>query len=161
MKAIRIPHEQALPEVIPVPGGCPESLLTIGQILAWADAHHAATGTWPSSDAGPIGQSSSSLRWGQIDHALKNRLHGLPAGHSLQTLLHEHRRVEPKVTVETVRVYLDTMRREKAARRVRRPTLRLDQILAWADAHHAATGKWPCNRSGAVRDCARGALGVA
>ena len=30
------------------------------------------------------------------------------------------------------------------------PTLTIDQILAWADAHHAAHGRWPTITSGPV-----------
>ena len=47
--------------------------LTVGQILAWADAHHAAQGTWPDvrlmSGAGPVagrpesGGRRSTTRW--------------------------------------------------------------------------------------------------
>jgi hypothetical protein len=35
-------------------------------------------------------------------------------------------------------------------RRDRRPALTLEQILAWADAHLARTGKWPHRDSGLV-----------
>ena len=39
-------------------------------------------------------------------------------------------------------------------RRQRRPKspLTIEQILAWADAHHERTGKWPTLRSGAITD---------
>ena len=134
------------------PAQGPDGLLTVAQILAWADAHHAAKRKWPTPRSGLIDQSRCELTWKQVDHALKGPLHGLPAGFSLRTLLHRHRVVEAEVTVETVHLCLDRMRREKAARRVRGATLSIDQILAWADAHYAAAGKWPCNRSGAVRD---------
>jgi hypothetical protein len=33
-----------------------------------------------------------------------------------------------------------------------RPKLTLRQILAWADAHQARTGRWPQSNSGPVRD---------
>jgi hypothetical protein len=31
-----------------------------------------------------------------------------------------------------------------------RPPLTVEQILAWADAHHERTGRWPISRSGPV-----------
>jgi hypothetical protein len=34
--------------------------------------------------------------------------------------------------------------------RGRRPPLTVEQILAWADAYHARTGRWPHARSGPV-----------
>src|SRR5262245_61677913 len=35
-------------------------------------------------------------------------------------------------------------------RRAHGPALTTEQILAWADAHHARTGEWPRQRSGPV-----------
>jgi hypothetical protein len=32
------------------------------------------------------------------------------------------------------------------------PPLSIEQILAWADAHHTRTGRWPHSHSGAVRE---------
>jgi hypothetical protein len=34
--------------------------------------------------------------------------------------------------------------------RGRRPPLTVEQVLAWADAHHARTGRWPHANTGAV-----------
>jgi hypothetical protein len=34
----------------------------------------------------------------------------------------------------------------------RRPDFDLKTILAWADAHHARTGKWPTRNSGPIRE---------
>ena len=28
--------------------------LTVEEVLAWADAHHAATGNWPTKGSGPV-----------------------------------------------------------------------------------------------------------
>ena len=35
---------------------------------------------------------------------------------------------------------------------MRRPPLSVEQVLSWADAHHARTGRWPVVNSGAVPD---------
>jgi hypothetical protein len=32
------------------------------------------------------------------------------------------------------------------------PRLREEQVLLWADAHHARTGRWPTRKSGPVRE---------
>src|SRR5262249_13734061 len=56
---------------------------------------------------------------------------GLPGGTSLARLLAQHR----------------GKRNPKAL-----PRLSLARILAWADAHSSATGRWPSGRSGPVRD---------
>jgi hypothetical protein len=45
--------------------------LSIKQILAWADAHHTRTGTWPRRDSGPVADARSET-WGGIDTALKS-----------------------------------------------------------------------------------------
>jgi hypothetical protein len=106
--------------------------LTLEQILAWADAHYAATGKWPRDSAGPVQDTPSSVKWGAIDAALRRGSRGLPGGSSLSRLLAEHRGVKGPVTVE--------------------------QILAWADAHHAATGKWPAIQAGEVHGAGAGRL---
>jgi hypothetical protein len=103
-------------------------MLSIVQILAWADAHHAATGRWPSSASGAIAGAPGET-WEIINSALRLGLRGLPGNSSLAILLverrgHRHRRDLPRLTLE--------------------------QILAWADAHYAATGNWPTGSSGAV-----------
>ena len=40
--------------------------LTIGEILAWADAHHAATGSWPTSDSGKVIDAPRE-NWANLD----------------------------------------------------------------------------------------------
>ncbi|HEY3243571.1 MAG TPA: hypothetical protein VGM03_09490 [Phycisphaerae bacterium] len=44
------------------------------------------------------------------------------------------------------------MRRPFRGYRQRKPSLSIEQILRWADAHHRQTGRWPSESSGAVRD---------
>src|SRR5262245_1034611 len=45
-------------------------------------------------------------------------------------------------------------RRKRRPRRLRarKPALNVPQILAWADAHFTATGRWPKSKSGPVLD---------
>jgi hypothetical protein len=43
------------------------------------------------------------------------------------------------------------MKRHGSARPYRTHPLRYSQILAWADAHHARTGRWPKLTSGSIR----------
>jgi hypothetical protein len=109
---------------LPVPG------LSMEQILAWADAHHAATGAWPNDRSGPVRCAPSRLTWGAIQQARRCGYRGLPGGVSLLRLLTERGRRAPRLPVEPISN---------------------DQILAWADAHHAATGKWPGHLSGPVQ----------
>ncbi len=98
--------------------------LTVEQILAWADAHRAATGSWPNAASGAVCDAPGEV-WRVIDKALRGGKRGLPGGSSLSHTLDEHR---PE----------------------RRNSLTREQILAWADAHRAATGRWPTIDSGAV-----------
>jgi hypothetical protein len=108
--------------------GRPE--LTVEKILAWADAYHAAHGRWPVEDSGAV-EGATGETWGALSQALLYGRRGLAGGSSLARLLDEHRGV----------------RNPRAL-----PTLTLVQILAWADAHHAAHGEWPSGRSGPVAD---------
>jgi hypothetical protein len=102
--------------------------LTIEQILGWADAHCARTGRWPNHKSGRIAEAPSET-WGRIYLALKEGRRGLPGGRSLARLLAEHRGVRTGYHV---------------------PDLSVEQILAWADAHHRWTGNWPTATSGSV-----------
>jgi hypothetical protein len=104
--------------------------MTMDQVLAWADAHQAATGRWPNSYSGPIGEATGET-WCAVDLALRRGMRGLPGGTSLTNLL----------------VQLRGHRNKAAA-----PPLTHAQILAWADAYHAAHGRWPTVRSGPVAD---------
>ena len=101
---------------------CPE------KIVAWADAHHADTCRWPRFDSGPV-QSAPGETWSAINSALTEGRRGLAGRTTLARLLVEHRGVEALNG---------------------RPGLTAEKILAWADAHHAAHGRWPVEESGAV-----------
>jgi hypothetical protein len=102
--------------------------LTIKQILAWADAHHARRGKWPHMDSGHV-RDNLNEKWHNISSALRMGLRGLEGGSSLAKLLAKQRGV----------------------RNVRElPPLSEALIMKWADAHYARTGGWPNENSGAM-----------
>ena len=94
--------------------------MTVEQILAWADAHKAANGDWPSQKSGQV--IGTDETWAGIATALYRGRRGLPGGSSLAQLLAGHRGVRNTGDL---------------------PPLSIEQILAWADAHKAANGAWP------------------
>ena len=102
-------------------------LLTIEQILAWADEHKAATGDWPNQLSGQVAGTDES--WSAINHTLVRGSRGLRGRSSLAKLLAKHRGVR---NVKDL------------------PSLTLDQILKWADEHYNRTRKWPNKDSGPV-----------
>jgi hypothetical protein len=102
--------------------------LTLTQILAWADAYHRRTGTWPTSESGPITKTCGET-WKAIDHALRLGMRSLPGGSSLSRLLAQRRGVR---NIQNL------------------PRLSFRRILAWADAHHYRTGTWPTSDSGLI-----------
>ena len=102
--------------------------LTEEQILTWADAHHHRTGRWPNADSGPVLDAPGET-WLGIASALIRGCRSLPRGLSLSLLLIKHRGIRSVA-------YL--------------PPLSIPEILAWADAHHARTGRWPDHRAGPI-----------
>jgi superfamily II DNA or RNA helicase len=96
-------------------------------ILSWADAHFRETGQWPTQNSGRI--AGTKEVWRRINNALMYGLRGLVGSSSLAQLLEEERGV-PNLA--------------------KRPTLKEDQILAWADKYHERTGKWPNRNSGGI-----------
>ncbi len=129
-----LPGGQALGRLIRGHGGPnayrtrPE--LTVEGILAWADAHREAAGEWPVEDSGPV-HSAPGETWNAISSALARGGRGLPGGSSLARLLAERRGARNKQDL---------------------PHLEVERILAWADAHRAATGRWPSALSGPVAE---------
>jgi hypothetical protein len=99
-------------------------------IVAWADDHHARRGDWPTLSSGPVAAAPEET-WKQIDDALRGGYRGLPGGSSLGQLLHARRG-------------------KRLARLI--PKLTEAQVVAWARAHYARTGKWPTKKSGAIPD---------
>jgi hypothetical protein len=103
---------------------------TIEQILAWADAHYARTGEWPTADSGLIPGTPRDT-WACVDQALRLGLRSLTGGSSLAQLLAEHRGVRNRKGL---------------------PPYTVEQILAWADAHYERSGRWPTSSSGPIPD---------
>jgi hypothetical protein len=102
--------------------------LTEEQVLRWADAYRARTGRWPTSDSGAVAGAPGET-WEALNRALARGNRGLPGGSSVARLLAERRG-----------------KRNKA----RTPPLTEEQVLRWASAHRARTGRWPSRNSGAV-----------
>ena len=102
--------------------------VTVEQILDWADEHHRQTGRWPTQTLGLVSGSGGET-WGGIDAALTEGYRGLSGSSSLAKLLAEHRGVRNKGHL---------------------PTLTIEQILQWADAHHSRTGQYPQSTSGPI-----------
>jgi hypothetical protein len=102
--------------------------LTEEQILTWADLHFQRTGRWPTARSGPILDAPGET-WMAAQMALHDGLRGLPGGSSLPLLFAEKRSARNTWT---------------------RPNFSLSQILAWADAFHQRTVKWPNSKSGPI-----------
>jgi hypothetical protein len=64
----------------------PRPLLSVEQILAWADDHFAGTGEWPRVGSGPVAGAAGETWW-NVDRALRYGPRGLPGGDSLPRLL--------------------------------------------------------------------------
>lgn len=103
---------------------------TLGQILAWADAHYERHGRWPSGHGGAIDDARDET-WTAVRIALMRGTRGLPGGTTLARLLAERR---------GVRNHGDL------------PKFTIDGILNWADAHFERSGTWPTAHSGTIAD---------
>ena len=104
--------------------------LTMKQVLAWVDEHHQRTGRWPTKRSDPVRQAPGQ-KWESIDRALIYGFRGFPGGSSLARLLARERNVRNSIS---------------------KPRLTMKKILAWADAHHKRTGRWPALLSGRVHE---------
>ena len=102
--------------------------LTVDQILRWADSHFERTGQWPNGTLESVHDAPGET-WAGIDSALQRGRRELPVRSTLAQLLDEHRGVRNRKGL---------------------PELTVAQILAWADAHHEHTGKWPDMKTGAI-----------
>ena len=80
---------------------------------------------------------------------LKKGLDGTPS-QTLATLLHERRGVKLRVLSERERSPVENACPRTVDRSGYRKQLSIARILAWADDHHAATGRWPTSRSGSI-----------
>jgi hypothetical protein len=66
--------------------------LTALQILGWADAHRAATGSWPTVTSGPVAGVAGE-NWAAVNAALRLGMRGLPGADSLARLLRRERQM--------------------------------------------------------------------
>lgn len=105
-------------------------VLTIGQVLLWADAHHDRTGTWPNASSGSIVDAPRET-WQAIDSALREGCRGFPVGANL--------------TLARLLAEFQGVRNPKGL-----PPFSIEQILTWADAHYRRTGQWPIDSSGPI-----------
>jgi hypothetical protein len=101
--------------------------LTVEEILAWADSHRQRCGEWPTRYSGAIPEAPGES-WEAVAEALYNGRRGM-ARDTLARLLARHR----------------GRRNRKAT-----PTLRVADILVWADRYRARTGQWPMPTCGAI-----------
>ena len=112
--------------------------LSVSQILEWADTHFKCTGDWPTVNSGRV-VGTRKEKWVNIDVNLRDGERGLPGEWSLAQLLSVHR----------------GKRNPRAL-----PPFTIEQILAWADAHHERTGKWPNHKSGPIGETGESWKGV-
>jgi hypothetical protein len=105
--------------------------LTVDDVLAWADAHYRRTGRWPHARLGGVIAGSRGEKWTNLDMALRKGFQGLPGGTTLARLLADHR---GKRNLQNL------------------PRLKVEDLLAWADAHHQRTGHWPTLYSGPIAE---------
>lgn len=100
------------------------------QIVLWAKAHFARFRRYPSAEAGPVLDAPGET-WARVYSALYRGERGLRSAETLPNLL--------KRTVGKTR-------------RTQKSGLTVDQIIVWARAHNARTGRWPSVHSGRVID---------
>jgi hypothetical protein len=113
----------------PASGRYHRRVLTVEDIVRWAEWHRMRTGRWPSAASGVVLDAPEET-WGALNQALSWGRRGLPGGSSLS------RRLAGRRTREGLR----------------RPRLTVEQILAWAEAHRRRTGRWPTAVSGPVAE---------
>jgi hypothetical protein len=108
-------------------------LLSIEQVLKWADAYFECTGQWPNQKSGSIADAPGET-WLGVNHCLNRGTRGLVGGSSLAQLLSEQRDVRNNQDL---------------------PRLSEEQILAWSDSHYERMGDWPTKDSGPITDAPR------
>ncbi len=108
-------------------------VLTIDQILGWADEFHAKHGRWPRYQKDGAVAGTVSETWRNLDGALSKGVRGLPGRSSLAQLLEERRGVRNPANL---------------------PSLTIEEILSWADAYHRFHGRWPRRESGEIAESA-------
>jgi hypothetical protein len=81
--------------------GSDRPVLTIEQVLRWADACHARTGCWPHRRMGAIAEAQGET-WKNINVALREGWRGFAGGSTLHRVLVEHRDLAMGVQEQTV-----------------------------------------------------------
>jgi hypothetical protein len=105
-------------------------LLSIDEILEWADSHYTRMGTWPTNSSGEIPEAPGET-WAVVSGSLQKGQRGLKGGITLSQLLFEERGVHDPMHA----------------------LLTEGQILEWADDHYERTGRWPTRSSGKLVGC--------
>ncbi len=100
------------------------------KIAKWAHQHFLKTGKWPRANYGEI-DGVPGETWMAIDMALRKGKRGLEKGSSLAKFL---------------------MRRFGVRNLSELPKFTVKQILAWADAHIARTGRRPVAKAGPIAE---------
>lgn len=99
-------------------------------IVQWADRHFLNHDHWPTRTSGTVAGVAGE-DWLNVDAALRAGKRALPGGSSLARLLARHRGVRNRKQL---------------------PRLSKSQIVRWARAHRARTGRWPTADAGAVSE---------
>jgi hypothetical protein len=97
--------------------GAQAGVLTVEQVLSWADLHRRRTGRWPSAASGPVPDAPGE-HWRAINTSLREGYRGLACGGSLARLLRGSRTGRARDQA------LARRDREIAAARARRETYR-------------------------------------
>jgi hypothetical protein len=105
--------------------------LSVFTILTWADAHLARTRHWPNINSGRIAGAIDDT-WHRIDDAIRRGYRGLPRNSGLSL-------------ARVLTIFRGVRNSEYP------PNLNGREIAKWARAHHRRTGRWPNEKSGAVR----------
>jgi hypothetical protein len=127
-----LPGGSSLPQFLETHRGVRNNLnvplLTVAQLLRWADAHHKRTGQWPIRTSGAV-LGVPNETWAAVDAALRVGARGLTGGSSLARLLARRREVR---NIHDL------------------PVLSVEQIRSWAAVHERRTGRRPRVKSGAI-----------
>jgi hypothetical protein len=107
-----------------------KSMLTVDQIVKWAQRHYQKTGSWPNTLSGAV-QGARGETWQNIDLALRSGYRGHTGGSSLRELLATE---------------------AGAAIHGRHAPLTIRQIRSWAKAYCRRTGTRPSKSSGAIAE---------
>lgn len=103
--------------------------LRLAQIMKWADAHHRRTGRWPVASMRRRIPEAPGETWSSVGSAMWHGRRGLRPRQTLARILHLNRGVRNAASLSP---------------------LTTTQILRWADAYRARTGRWPEPRAGLI-----------